>query len=91
MNIGTFTGLILFDASVIDLVYVATAPGGNTVELFNYKLGFYRLPYKNIHEIFHATKVYRQEITIWIVVGVIFAIFFSLVCIYQTMHKKKTE
>ena len=48
MNIGTFTGLILFDASAIDLVYVATAPDGNTVELFNYKLGFYRLPYKNI-------------------------------------------
>ena len=68
MTLGYSSGLILFDVSSVELVYVATAKSAETVELFDYKLGFYRMPFKSIGNLLHLTKVAATTIVVqWIV------------------------
>ena len=57
MMLGCSSGLIMFDVSSIELVYVATAKSAETFELFDYKLGFYRMSFKSIGDLLHLTKV----------------------------------
>ena len=47
MQPGTSHSVILFDVSKVEFTYVATAAsGGKNMELYDFKIGFYRLNYK---------------------------------------------
>ena len=94
MNSGTSRTVMFFDVSKIDFAFVATAESAETTELYPYKLGFYRLTYKDIDHFFH---LYHDN-SIYTVVGIIISVVASFcICSFiirsckNAMSKTKPE
>ena len=69
MQPGSSKSVVLFDVSKVDFTYVATAPGGGNMELYPFKIGFYRLNYKDIKNIYSYYHTYNVEIVVmWMLI-----------------------
>jgi hypothetical protein len=55
MNFGFSKSVIFFDQTHFDFAFVATADSGPNIDLSHYKIGFYRLTFKDLLHI-HSLK-----------------------------------
>jgi len=83
MSLDSSKTVVLFDASKIDFAYVATADDGDLLELFNYKIGFYRLSFKEITLVFHENNVSEIELIVAWVLAIIFITFVLYCCVMK--------
>lgn len=83
MSLDLSNTVILFDASKIDFAFVATADDGDLLELFNYKIGFNRLSFKEVTLIFHENNVDAVEMIVAWVLGIIFITFVVYCCVMK--------
>ena len=61
--------MIFFKKNKFELAYVATAESGKSMDLYRYKLGFYRLRYTDIGRIFgYAFSGDILFIIVWVIV-----------------------
>jgi len=85
---GYSKSVIFFGQTTFDFAFVATAPSGNNIDLYRYKIGFYRLTFKDIAHI-HALKSSHTTyifLTILVVGGTVFIA--TLMAIQKCCNKK---
>ena len=91
MFLGKSKTNIFFDQTKFDLAYVATGTSGRNINLSHYKIGFYRLTYKDIAHIHSLESTNKALIFIAVVIIGTFVLCASYMFIQKMLEKKRAQ
>ena len=89
MAFGYSKSVIFFDQTTFDFAFVATAKSGANINLYHYKVGFYRLTYKDMLHI-HSLKSSHTTYIFFAIIVVGGTALIGLLMAFKKMCNRKT-